>query len=145
MSAFEYSILAIIALYILAILYVFVIRTSAHHWLTASGRIVSAEVIRGAKGYEEFVVEYHFKVKGDIHKGSRLIAGGEMSWSSTIPGISSASSFADRYKVGDMVTVYYHSKYHWLNALERGDRWNTIPVLLIAVSMLLLLLFVFFK
>ena len=84
--------------------------TQSYKWVFAHGKIVTSETrsTSGVNGYSESAyIEYKYSVHMKEFVGSDVKSGGDISWSTSIPGLSNANDLLEDYPIGKEVVVYY--------------------------------------
>lgn len=80
------------------------------HWPKTEGRVVIShvEVSNDSDGRSESpVFAYEFRVAGKTYVSTDVYAGWTGSWSTNLPGVSSARRFVSMHPLGSTVDVYY--------------------------------------
>lgn len=102
-------------------------RQRAERWLSTNGVVTHSKVSCGffkhGSGYsEELELSYEFTVNEKQYEGNQLVAGNDISWSTSFPGISKARQDVKEYPAGKSVTIYYDPQRPDRNALGYGNK-----------------------
>jgi hypothetical protein len=110
------------------------------YWPKTRGKIVASLVDVTYDRYgrqEEPEIAYQYTVDGRTFNRSSINAGGDTSWSLSVPGISSAQGTVDEYPVDREVDVYYWPRFPGVACLKPGGGTAaTVVVLVIALAFL---------
>ena len=79
-------------------------------WPSTKGRMISAYIEKcdsGADYTESPNITYEYKVDSHTYQSTLIRAAGNLSWSTSIPGISSACAQVNEFINRNEITVYY--------------------------------------
>jgi hypothetical protein len=108
-----------------------------NRWPTVEGTVITSfiEADEDSQRTETAQVVYEYEVRGQVYQSSTIRPGGSVSWSTSVPGVSSAAKTVRDYRQGARVTVRYCSWWPSRACLEPGRYGFPLVLLVVCIAL----------